>query len=430
MKKITVTLAGIATIGAGGVVVADNQINPYDDKGTHYELPITSDIPQGEKVLIAKDRAAMTLTGWSGEYAITIEPQIPTDPLLLGAAADKPFIVTGDRPLLSKKMEYTVGNTTAFIEPVASTTDQFDIDFTLNAKPPTNVFTYKITGAEDFDFFYQPPLTIADDPEIASCSADGTQCFDKDGNVVDERPDNVVGSYAVYSKTKANHRVGSTNYATGKVAHIYRPKATDANGDWTWATLSYASGVLSVEVPQDFLDKATYPVRVDPTFGYTSIGGSGAASSARQEQKKTLGESGNVTSISYASDRVSAGTVNFSLSIYDDSAGSANNLLADSGASVATWTFSEGSSFKTLSVSASSLSAADYHLGFWPDISASYYYDVSTDTKNNANTAGTWHTWPSTFGAVTGVSNRTISIYATYTATGASPANYIQVIES
>lgn len=248
-KKSTVAIALAGVTATGGVAYGDAQINPYEDKGAHFELPIVSDIPQGERVEIAKDRAAMTLKGWNDEYAITIEPQIPTAQL---GATDKPFTVEANRPLLSQRMEYKQGDVTAFIEPKSA--NEFDIDFTLDAKPDTNVFTYKIDGASDFDFFYQPELTAEEIAEGAS------------------RPDNVVGSYAVYHKTKANHQLGSTNYATGKAFHIYRPKAIDANGAEVWADLNYDSSILSVTVPQKFLAEAVYPIRVDPTFGYTGAG--------------------------------------------------------------------------------------------------------------------------------------------------------------
>jgi hypothetical protein len=39
-----------------------------------------------------------------------------------------------------------------------------------------------------------------------------------------------------------------------------------------WADLSYENGQLCVTASQDFWDSAKYPVRVDPTFGYTTAG--------------------------------------------------------------------------------------------------------------------------------------------------------------
>src|SRR3990167_1721314 len=131
-----------------------------------------------------------------------------------------------------------------------------EMEVLLKEKPDTNKFVFQIDGAENLNFSYQPALTQEEIDEG------------------DNRPENVIGSYAVYHKTKANHRKGSTNYATGKAFHIYRPKAIDASGVEEWAELFYENGVLSVTVPQKFLNVAVYPVKVDPTLGYTSIGAS------------------------------------------------------------------------------------------------------------------------------------------------------------
>lgn len=283
MRKLILGTILAGTLGTTGVLAADARQDPYIDRGTHFELPITSDIPQDEKVLIAKDKAEMTLTGWRGEYSIKISPQIPTSQL---GATDRDFRVEATRPLLSKRMEHKAGAVTAFIEPKEGTQNKFDIDFTLDSKPDTNVFTYKIEGAEEFDFFYQPELTQEEIDEGA------------------ERPENVVGSYAVYHRTKANHRVGSTNYATGKAFHIYRPKAIDANGSEVWAELNYDNGILSVTVPRKFLDDAVYPVRVDPTFGIESLGATKAtncnAASLQRRGDTPETVSGTLDSISVA----------------------------------------------------------------------------------------------------------------------------------
>jgi hypothetical protein len=134
----------------------------------------------------------------------------------------------------------------------------FEFEWVLPQKPSTNVFTATIQ-TKDLDFFYQPPLT----PEEIGRGA--------------VRPENVVGSYAVYHKSKGGmNDANGMEYKTGKAFHIYRPKVKDANGNWTWGKLhiDVEKGLLTVTVPQEFLHNAVYPVIVDPTFGYTSIGAS------------------------------------------------------------------------------------------------------------------------------------------------------------
>jgi len=125
-------------------------------------------------------------------------------------------------------------------------------------------FTLETKGLE---FFYQPEITDEQAQE---------QMRENDERTLEEikrdiRPENVVGSYAVYHESKANNE-----YKTGKAFHIYRPHITGADGNETWGEIDIdeESGLLTVTVPQRFLDKAVYPVVVDPTFGYTTIGGS------------------------------------------------------------------------------------------------------------------------------------------------------------
>lgn len=92
------------------------------------------------------------------------------------------------------------------------------------------------------------------------------------------RSPRVVGSYAVY------HADGKKDnqYQNGKAFHIFRPWAEDANKNRVWCELNIPTnkqGKLTglnatLTIPQDFLNNATYPVFIDPTIGYESIGAS------------------------------------------------------------------------------------------------------------------------------------------------------------
>ena len=369
--------------------------NPYIDKGTHFELPITVDTPQGERVEIHKDKAQMDLIGWNDEYKISIIPQIPST---LFGATQKDFKVQANRPRLSKRMEYKQGNVTAFIEPKSE--NEFDIDFTLESKPDTNVFEYRIEGAEEFDFFYQPELTPE---EIA------------DGN---SRPENVVGSYAVYHKTKRDNCTNCEHalYQTGKVAHIYRPKAIDANGAEEWAVLSYGNGVLSVEVPQKFLDDAVYPVRVDPTFGYHTVGASifsGSVVDSMRLNDDLVLENGTVNSISifslnFASNIKGVLVASTTLTIVTN--GVTDPVLVSTGAG-GDWATS------TYSAAPSIVSGTRYFIGFIneSDLSFSLRFDTVNDfnrVNDNSNSYAT--PIDPTDGVIT--ASRRHSYYATYTA--------------
>ncbi len=130
-----------------------------------------------------------------------------------------------------------------------------EFDVILKEKPESNVFEFPIES-DGLKFYYQPELTQKEKDEGAF------------------RPENVVGSYAVYHESKQGDysQMGGKNYKAGKAFHIYRPKITDANGTEVWGILNIDKGILSIEIPQKFLDNAVYPVIVDPTFGYSQIG--------------------------------------------------------------------------------------------------------------------------------------------------------------
>ena len=134
----------------------------------------------------------------------------------------------------------------------------FEFEVILKKKPKTNKIVLNIE-TKGLKFYYQPDER--DDPNVF-------------------QPENVVGSYAVYHATKGNMHPSeeeAEKYKVGKFGHFFRPKATDANGDWIWCDLyiDEKTGISTITIPQDFLDNAIYPIRhaAGLTFGYTSIGG-------------------------------------------------------------------------------------------------------------------------------------------------------------
>jgi hypothetical protein len=95
------------------------------------------------------------------------------------------------------------------------------------------------------------------------------------------RPENVVGSYAVYGPASGNLVDPSgtpiRQCTTGKFCHVYRPQLVAANGLKVWCTQHYdpIARQLAVSLPADFVASAQYPLTLDPTFGFTDIGSSG-----------------------------------------------------------------------------------------------------------------------------------------------------------
>lgn len=131
--------------------------------------------------------------------------------------------------------------------------DQFEFEIILNEKPASGFVLLSIE-TKGLRFLYQPPLT---QEEIDN------------GN---ERPDDVVGSYAVYHQTMKGNYIEGKNYRAGKFCHIYRPFAIDANGKQVWCELNINGAVMKITIPDDLV----YPVVIDPTFGVApeSPGGS------------------------------------------------------------------------------------------------------------------------------------------------------------
>ncbi len=125
-----------------------------------------------------------------------------------------------------------------------------EFEIVYHKKPKSNVVEFTIQ-TKGLRFLYQPELTQKERDE--GCT----------------RPENVVGSYAVYHKTKRHNK-----YKTGKAFHIFRPHVVDSDGNEAWADLHIdtVSEIMSIAVPQDFLDSAVYPVLVDPTLGWTGNG--------------------------------------------------------------------------------------------------------------------------------------------------------------
>src|SRR4030042_3248648 len=112
----------------------------------------------------------------------------------------------------------------------------------LNEKPATNKVEFQIETS-GLDFFYQPPLTQEyqngySEEFQKEIVVSETQVKDLDGNVLVERPIEIVGSYAVYHQTKGGmNDINGKEYKEGKVFHIYRPKIIDTNGTETWGIL-------------------------------------------------------------------------------------------------------------------------------------------------------------------------------------------------
>jgi len=177
----------------------------------------------------------------------------------------------------------------------------FEFDVVLKEKPKSNILEFTLETKE-VEFFYQPE--ISDDEALKLIEGIKKQNTKLKEERKDEqpiptlleakrkiRPENVVGSYAVYHSSKRDNE----KYKTGKVGHIYRPKIYDNEGNETWGSLKIEGKILTVEIPQEFLDKGIYPIVVDPTFGYTTVGSSIAYTSQTMYGTKASGSAGTLS---------------------------------------------------------------------------------------------------------------------------------------
>ena len=295
---------------------------------------------------------------------------------------------------------------------------------TLKQKPPTNTYSFRLGGNwQDFDFCYQTPF---ENP--TKYIENGIEYYRVDHNegpiLCDIRPASVDGSYAVYHKSKKDN-----NYKTGKVLHIFRPKATDSNNTSVWVELSILAGKYSGTISQSFLDKAVYPVIINDTFGYTSVGGTQsdlATNNVSAFGPFSPSSSGSVTSVSVY--LYTSSEFDFTVGIYDESGNEPSSLLKDSGGKV----FTGGPTWATDTLD-SALSVTQ---------GVNYWF---ADNNNRTNTCA--HKWDevagkhvhqdsqtyddgnllATFVSEGTAASRSYSAYATYTPSAATAGQVIMI---
>lgn len=276
------------------------------------------------------------------------------------------------------------------------------------SKPVSNVVQMSL-NTKGVEFFYQPPLTQAEIDQ--GC----------------ERPENVVGSYAVYASEQKTNWVGGKEYKCGIVGHIYRPKIIDSAGTEVWGVLNIANGILTVTIPQDFLNTAMYPVRhaAGLTFGYITAGASkvdmdsGSQSEANNTLTHTAVTGDTVTLLTVSAAKVGTTNSSIGLAVYSFVAGAPSaRLTTEQTISITSVTqgWLNSSALSTAISNGVVYTTAGGHVGA-ADIYLYYNTgaDDISDYNNNSSLPVTW--------THADVNNRLLSIYATYTASGGTPAN-------
>ena len=322
-------------------------------------------------------------------------------------------VFSDDRLLITKwnelsTLEVSTPKVEGYQYEVHESENYTEIDIILSKPPKENVFHYPVT-TKNVEFYYQPPYTEFT-PEKDWGFVNETHVYDERGNLIHYRPENVVGSYAVYGPYKYNQ------YGTGKIAHIYRPKVIDALGSWIWGELNYADGSLTVTVDRKWLDKAKYPVRIDPNFGYEGEG----ESQYHNSPNDMLGSlftspagSNKISSLTAYLNNSVAGSVNFkgtvvlhsTLNIVSDGVSSPQSIAADTTA----W---KTATFGTEPVTASS---TEYVLMMIADDWLWLAYDSGSADQGHLDITNSYNVPENPTSA--GHDNNKYSIYVTYHST-------------
>jgi len=243
----------------------------------------------------------------------------------------------------------------------------------IKEKPDSNKLEFEIE-TQNLKFSYQGPLNKQPNcKHTPQCTA--THCICPPG--IKNRPENVVGSYAVFYMDDSQLKG-----RTGKAFHLYRPDIIDSDNKKSWCDLDIdvSKGNLTVIIPQSFLDTAKYPVTIDPIVGHDSVGGSniGAGKAAVYGWGPYAAGAGGI--IRWVRVYMKAGptppATEATAGIYDDSTGP-DALLKDSGGDIITKAL-EWKQFNLDSNQAVS-NGVDYWLGFQheDDESCTFYYDTT-----------------------------------------------------
>jgi len=286
----------------------------------------------------------------------------------------------------------------------------FEYEVILKSKPTTNIISWEIS-TKDLTFYYQPPMNERGYSNYTICNE--TYC--NPNGLIMEMDSNIVGSYAVYSSKKHN------KYGTGKVLHFLRPYVIDSKGTKTWAYLNIDQGIMTITIPQEVIDKGIYPLIVDPTIGYTTMGATArSAGDLVTYYKITMTETGTLTHITSGTSSYESPTVYHA--IYSDSSGVNSKLEEETtGYTAGNWgsgVFHELSIAGTTSLNDATtywlavVADSDTEGGFriWGDY-------VSWHLDNSFTEAGTTFPATATPGG-TSIRDFEVSIFANYTTGG------------
>lgn len=274
--------------------------------------------------------------------------------------------------------EITVGDLTLKSWVLRDNILEFAVVFA--SQPLTTTIEFEIQDSGNLDYYYQG--TIEDDiPES----------FVRQGY---ERPDNVVGSYAIKIKNKRNNE-----YKTGKWGHWFRWECIDNDGKKEWCDpLRIENGNLIIGLPSAFMSTAKYPVTVmgaGDTFGNDQQGASDRSLNNAMFSCADASPVADGTSVAlhaYIKDSGN-GSKNFKMALYD---ASDNGFIVGSNQRNG---FGGTYSDETFTIAETTVEAAkSYIIPVWSETAGAGTAYVASDTDGTSSyDAETFNGWPETY---------------------------------
>ena len=317
------------------------------------------------------------------------EPIVSVDGKIEGKAIDKDFSITYAQTGLIPEFNDEGG---------------LDIFITTGKDASNNVLEFTFDSL-NIDAYFQPELTQAEIDEGAF------------------RPEHVVNSIAFYCSDQGGvQEAGGIEWKTGKVGHLYRMMAHSYDGKVpdVWCDWSINGDVFSLTIPFDWYNdkKTKFPIIIAPvgdTFGYTSAGGSVHTGAGFGDRVWA-----DLNTYSPASDGTSDSLHAYVSCPYDDSVNMRLGMYIGTdfvdGSSVVINHNSSTPAWKSANVSVSVFSASNYTMAALPDNNAIglHYDDTDVDRQYAVQDYASDFPDPITWTSLT--TDRTYSIYCTYTA--------------
>ena len=368
-------------------------------------------------------RPSFALSAWGDECYFRVDLAGEQDSLK-GAVVDS--FTQSSHP----RREITGTNTTHNMYFRPDGDGAFEWEIVLTAPPIGNVLRFRCEH-RGLEFLPQPPLP----EQIDTLRTPGGRLIgpgsvqrDSTGRIEAYVPDSVEGSLAVYrigaggTFTRPDGTVD--DYRTGKAFHLYALRSFDAAGDTFFCAVNVTVDRFTITIPPDKYAFGTYPITIDPQFGYTTAGGSVWTIAATDKNQGTV--YGNYTASSgdvvdslgaYAARDGAIGTISCEVGLYTLSSGELSTLTG----SVGTFTINSSTAQWWRGLVSNSLSAGTtYGVAFarGTGFEVNLYYD--TGSAGDGTTDDGAYPLPATWTEDTDRTFR-FSIYAHYTTGGGGP---------